>query len=80
MPDVITDEDWIVLPETKPNAFDFKKKWHVDEALKDLRDVAERHSYTALDSFATVKGYIGALELDLKNTQEKLNELRIQSK
>jgi len=27
-----------------------------------------------------VKGYIGLLELDLKNAKEKLDELRIQSK
>ena len=80
MPDIIDDGGWVVRPKTKPDAFGFRKKWRVDEALKDLRDVAERHSYKALDCFATVKGYIGALELDLKNTQEKLNELRIQSK
>ena len=36
--------------------------------------------WAAMDSFATVKGYIGLLELDLKNAQEKLNELRIQPK
>ena len=80
MPDIIDDGGWVVRPKTKPDAFGFRKKWHVDEALNDLRDVAERHSYKALEIFATVKGYIGVLELDLKNAQEKLNELRIQSK
>lgn len=63
------------------SALEARKKWKVDEALKDLRDIVERtHSYTALDSFATVKGYIGLLELDLKNAKEKLDGLRIQSK
>lgn len=63
------------------SALEARKKWNVDEALKDLRGIAERtHSYMALDSFATVKGYIGLLELDLKNAKEKLDGLRIQSK
>lgn len=63
------------------SAFEAKKKWNVDYALKDLRSrLEESRSWAAMDSFATVKGYIGLLELDLKNAQEKLNELRIQSK
>ena len=62
-------------------ALEFRKKWHVDEALKTLRArIDESRDMVAMDRFITLKGYIGVLELDLKNTQEKLNELRIQSK
>ena len=63
------------------SAFDFKKKWHVNEALETLRArIDKSRDMVAMDRFVTLKGYIGVLELDLKNTQEKLNELRIQPK
>ena len=63
------------------SAFDFKWKWKVDEALKTLRArIEESRDFVAMDRFAIVKGYIGVLELDLKNAKEKLDGLRIQSK
>ena len=63
------------------SALEARKKWNVDWALKDLRSrLEEARCWVAMDSFATVKGYIGLLELDLKNAKEKLDGLRIQSK
>lgn len=57
------------------SALEARKKWNVDWALKDLRSrLEETRCWAAMDSFATVKGYIGLLELDLKNAKEKLNE------
>ena len=63
------------------SALEFREKWKVDEAMKRLRAILENFmSFEGMEHFGTLKGYIGMLELDLKNTQEKLNELRIQSK
>lgn len=63
------------------SALEARKKWNVDWALKDLQSrLKEARCWAAMDSFATVKGYIGLLELDLKNAKEKLDGLRIQSK
>lgn len=63
------------------SALEARKKWKVDDALQNLRSFAERSgSYGIREDFATVKGYIGMLELDLKNAKEKLDGLRIQSK
>ena len=56
------------------SAFEARKKWKVDDALQNLRSFVERSgSYGVREDFATVKGYIGLLELDLKNAQEKLD-------
>lgn len=61
------------------SALEARKKWNVDWALKDLRSrLEEARCWAAMDSFATVKGYIGLLELDLKNAKEKLDGIRIQ--
>ena len=63
------------------SALEARTKWNVDWALKDLRSRLEKAGcWAAMNSFAIVKGYIGLLELDLKNAKEKLDGLRIQSK
>ena len=63
------------------SAFEAREKWNVDEALKRLKYLIEIwRSYEAMEHFVTLKGYIGVLELDLKNLKEKLDELRVQSK
>ena len=63
------------------SALDFRKKWNVDEAMKRLRAILENFmSFEGMEHFGTLKGYIGLLELDLKNTKEKLDGLRVQSK
>lgn len=50
------------------------EKWKVADALQNLRSFVERSGgYGVREDFATVKGYIGLLELDLKNAKEKLN-------
>ena len=56
------------------NALEARKKWKVADALQNLRSFVERSgSYGVREDFATVKGYIGLLELDLKNAKEKLD-------
>ena len=63
------------------SALEFREKWKVDEALKRLRALLENfRSFEGIECFVTLKGYIGVLELDLKNAKEKLDGLRIQSK
>ena len=67
------------------SAFEAREKWNIDKALEDVMhavDVyrSELHGYETRVSWKNLVGYIGVLELDLKNAQEKLNELRIQSK
>ena len=61
------------------SAFDFKQAWKVEDALKTLQRIADRPDRPELrDPLHTVKAYIGALELDLKNAKEKLDGIRIQ--
>lgn len=56
------------------SALEFREKWKVDDALQNLRSFVEQSgSYGVREDFATVKGYIGLLELDLKNAKEKLD-------
>ena len=56
------------------SALEAREIWNVDYALKDLRSrLEESRSWAAMNSFAIVKGYIGLLELDLKNAKEKLD-------
>ena len=65
------------------SALDFREKWKVDEALKRLRAILENfRSFEGMEHFGTLKGYIGMLELDLRNAKAKeiLDGLRVQSK
>ena len=61
------------------SALEARKRWNVDWALKDLRGrLEEARCWSAMDSVATVKAYIGILELDLKNVKEELDGIRVQ--
>ena len=66
------------------SAFDFREKWNIDKALKDVKHAVEVYSglsrYEKLASWKNLVGYIGMLEVDLRSTKEKLDGLRIQSK
>ena len=66
------------------SAFDFREKWNIDKALKDVKHAVEVYSglsrYETLESWKNLVGYIGMLEVDLRSTKEKLDGLRIQSK
>lgn len=66
------------------SAFDFREKWNIDKALKDVKHAVEVYSglnrYEALLSWRNLVAYIGMLEVDLRSTKEKLDGLRIQSK
>ena len=66
------------------SAFDFREKWNIDKALKDVKHAVEVYSglsrYETLASWKSLVGYIGMLEVDLRSTKEKLDGLRIQSK
>ena len=66
------------------SAFDFREKWNIDKALKDVKHAVEVYSglsrYEMLESWKNLVGYIGMLEVDLRSTKEKLDGLRIQSK
>ena len=66
------------------SAFDFREKWNIDKALKDVDHAVDvfyglKRSET-LESWKNLVGYIGMLEVDLRSTKEKLDGLRIQSK
>lgn len=66
------------------SAFDFREKWNIDKALKDVKHAVEVYSglsrYETLASWKNLVGYIGMLEVDLRSAKEKLDGLRIQSK
>lgn len=66
------------------SAFEAKEKWNIYKALKDVKHAVEVYSglrrYEMLESWKNLVAYVGLLEIDLKNTKEKLDGLRIQSK
>lgn len=63
--------------EDEKGSFHFKKKWNIDEAVKKVTLAVYRYDgfdkYEVRDGWYSLRAYIGTLEIELKNAQEKLN-------